>query len=148
MPHTSFTSVLALAIYDKILANKVDLGLKDVLFGEQTMIPSTPTAVVYPGPKHRDLAGVSAPGGRTHNMMTVYVELFGSAVGPEAIERLALDQVAEAVETVLHADVTMGGIIIHGFVNDWTPSNARIASSQFRLLRMTYIGRSKTYLSA
>lgn len=148
MTHTDLGTVVSKAIFDLIKNNVGSLGLRDVLFGNQTMIPLSPTVVVITGPKHRELSGASAPGGRTMNSMTVYIDVHTSKVGDEATERMAVDKLAEAVETLLHADVTLGGILIHGFVNDWDPGETGLISgSQFRTVRMTYIGTTKTYLS-
>lgn len=149
MPHTEFSSVLAQAIQAKLTTNKQSLGLADILFGNQQQIPRSPTVVVNPGLKRRELRGVAAPGGRTFNTMIVYVDVHLSKVGDEATERLASHQLAEAIEKVLHADTTMGGIIIHGFVTDSSPGDSFFQlGGEFRTVRLTYVGTSETYLSA
>lgn len=146
---TDNTSVLAGYIRDLIEANKVSLGIKQVLFGNQNDIPYTPTVVVTPGIKRRELRGVAAPGGRTINRMQVFVLVMTSKVGDEATERMNVDKLSEAVEKLLHTDVQMGGLIIHGFVNNWTPTETffQQTQGQFRTVRMTYEGMSETYLS-
>lgn len=134
-----------MAIKNKLIASELAV---DVLYGRQEQIPRSPTFVVTPGPKRRDLAGVSAPGGRTMNFLTVFIDVHTSKVGDEETERLAVDQLAEAAEVVLHSDVTMGGIIIHGFVNEWNPGETHNQGGEFRSVRMTYVGITKTYLSS
>lgn len=148
MTHTDLTSVVALTIFDLTKDNKGILGINDVLFGNQTMVPRSPCVIITPGPKRRELAGVSAPGGRTLNHLIVYIDVLTSRVGVEAEERLALDQLSENVEKIVHADTTLGGIIIHGFIGEWEPGETFIQDTQFRLVRMTFEGQSKTYLSA
>ncbi len=148
MPHTDNVTVVAVALYNLINANKGSLGINIVLFGNQNMIPSSPAVVVNPGTKRRDLAGVSAPGGRVMNEMSVFIDVHSSKVGDEFAERLAVDQLAEAVEVKIHSDVTLGGILIHGFVNEWDPGETFIQGSAFRTVRMTFIGKTKTYLSS
>jgi len=143
--HTDRTTVLALAIKNKLLATEL---FQDVLYGRHEQIPRSPTAVVTPAPKRRDLAGVSAPGGRTMNFMTIFIDIHSMKVGDEETERLALDQLAESAEAALHADVTMGGIIIHGFVHEWNPGETHNQGGEFRTVRLTYIGETKTYLSS
>ena len=145
--HTDKVTPVAIFIKDLLIANRTSLGLRDVLFGDQNMIPETPFAVVNCGPKRRQLAGVSAPGGRTMNSLTVFIDIHSSAVGSEADERLKLDQLADLIETKIHADPTCGGIIIHGFVTDWDPGQFFIGNSMFRTVRMTFVGETKTYLS-
>lgn len=148
-PHTHKSTVLAKAIEQKLVDNMGTLGLLDVLYGDQLMLPKSPAAVVTPGVKNRPLMGVSAPGGRVENRMTVFIDVLSQdALSSEADARLQLQQLAEDVEDTLHEDVTMGGIIIHGYVNIWDPGTTFIQASKFRTVRMTYIGISKTYLSA
>lgn len=147
-PNTDFTSVLAAYIYDLIVANKYDLGIEDVLYGNNNMVPRNMTVVVTPGRKVRFLQGVSAPGGRVKNELTVLIDVITSDVlSGEKDARLATDQLAEAVEKLLHADTTMGGLLIHGFVHTWDPGETFINNSMYRMVRMTYTGESRTYLS-
>lgn len=149
MPHTDKVTVVAIAIRDLIVANQTALGLKDVYFGFHNMIPGSPTAVVSSGVKRRELAGVSAPGGRTMNYLQVYIDIHGSRVGPESEDQkqLALETIAEAIETLIHQDTTLGGIIIHGYVQSMDPGVSFIGSSQFNTVRLTFEGKTKTYLS-
>ena len=147
MAHTSHSSELGNAIFNLIEANKISLGLADVFFGEQKMLPRSPAAVVDLGRKRRELAGVSAPGGRTMNNMDIIIDVHSAKVAEEALARMELNLLAEAVEDLLHVDTTMGGIIIHGFVRDWDPGEAFINNSMFRTVRMMYTGQTKTYLS-
>lgn len=149
MTVTENTSVLGQYIKNLIDTNKVTLGVKQVLYGNQNDIPFSPTVVVTPGIKRRELRGVSAPGGRTFNVMNVFVTIMTSKVGDENTERLKTDQLAEAVEKLLHQDTTMGGLLIHGFVQEWTPTEAffQQTQGQFRTVRMTFVGTSETYLS-
>ena len=144
---TDNSTVLAQAIMAKIVANQQTLKVRDVLYGEQIMIPRSPTVVVLLGTKTRILAGVSAPGGRTENDMTVLIDIHSMKVGDEATERLAMDQLAESVEKLLHADTQMGGLLIHGFVTEYIPGETVLQNGEFRTVRLTYIGRSKTYLT-
>jgi len=147
-PHTDQDEVVAQAIFDLIEANKISLLLDDVLWGNQTMIPRASAAIVQALGKTRQLAGVSAPGGRTLNRLMVSVELHWSKVGPEEIERKAVDARATAVEALVHSDVTLGGIIIHGFFEQVDRGETTfVNNSMFRTVRMAFAGQSKTYLS-
>lgn len=145
--NTAKTSVLAEFMQNLLKTNKTSLGLQEVYYGQQSMIPVSPVVVVTPGEKTRDLAGVSAPGGRTDNWLTVYVDVLSSKVGSEEEIRKYLDELADSVEEFLHQDTTMEGYVIHGFVISWDPGITFIANSQFRTVRLTWRGRSKTYLS-
>lgn len=147
MAHTEYTSVLAKAIYDKLVLNQTALALADVLYGNHNDIPRSPTVVVIPGLKTRQLVGVQGPGGRVENDLIVYIDIHDSKVKDETTQRLVLDKKAEEVEKKIHEDVTMGGLIIHGFVHSWDPGQAFFQSGEFRSVRLTYSGRSRTLLS-
>lgn len=146
MVHTDLTSVVAKAIFDKLVANQTTLGLADVLYGNHNEIPRTPTAVVIPGRKTRALVGVQGPGGRTDNFMNVLIDIHDSKVQDETTQRLLFDQLTEGIEKKIHEDVTMGGILIHGFVTDWDPGLAFFQGGEFRSVRMTYVGHTRTML--
>jgi hypothetical protein len=147
LANTQFTSVLAQAIKNILVTNKTSLGLRDVLYGNHTMLPVSPVAVVIPAPKHRDLQGVGGPGGRTLITMNVYIDVLSSKVGDESEERLALDQLAERVEDLLHNDVTVGGLLIHGFVTDWVPGETTVQGGEYRTVRLTFAGITKLQLT-
>lgn len=146
MAHTDSPTVLAIAIRDKISAVAGTLSIANVLYGDHTMIPVTPAVIVIASGKRRALRGVSSPGGRTDNELIVLIDVHSSAVGDEETERLALETLANNIEAELHKDTTMGGIIIHGFVSEWD-NGVAVLSGEFRTVRMTYIGRTVTYLS-
>lgn len=147
MAHTHKSTVLALAIRDKIRNNKVELGFDDdsfVEYGDHNNVPGGKAATISAGTKNRDLAGVAGPGGRTENIMEVVVTVYYMVVQAEADARLAVDQIAENVEDLLHEDTTMGNIIIHGFVTQWVPAIIMRETSMFRVVQLHFVGRTKT----
>jgi len=151
-PHTDADEVLAQALADIIELNKADLQLDDVLYGNHNMIPHASAAIVMPMGKVRTLAGGSAPGGRTQNDLRVTISLLWSKVGDETTERKACDARATALEAILHQDTTVGGLIIHGFVNQVERGESPLAggignNGMFRSVIMMYSGVTKTYLS-
>lgn len=148
MAHTDSDIVVAQYIFDLIEANKGDLGIQAVYYGNQIMIPNASAAVVTAMGKRRDLAGVSAPGGRTMNTLNVNIAMHWSKVGSEDIERKAADDHATDLETLIHSDVTCGGIIIHGFITSVERGESALANdSMFRSVVMEFVGQTKTYLS-
>lgn len=147
-PHTDDDTVAAQFIFDLLTTNKTTLLLDDVLWGNHNMIPRASAAVVQALGKRRQLAGVSAPGGRTLNELLVSVELHWSKVGDEQTERKEVDARGTAVERLVHADTTLGGIIIHGFFEQVDRGETQfINNSMFRSVRMAFVGQTKTYLS-
>lgn len=147
-PNTDRSTVLALGLKEIVEANKLDLGIQQVLYGDQLMVPGSPAVVIRAGRKRRTLRGVAAPGGKVDNSLTVLVDVMAADVlsGEEA-SRLAVDTLAENVEKLFYVDVTIGGLVIHGFVEDWDPGAIFINNSKWRTVRMTYVGRTVTYLS-
>jgi hypothetical protein len=147
-PHTDQDEVVAEAILALLEANKITLLLDDVLYGNHNLIPNGSAAVVQAMGKRRVLAGATAPGGRTLNELMVQIELHWSKVGDEATERRACDARASALETLIHQDTTLGGIIIHGFITEVDRGETRFVNNgMFRTVRMAFTGQSKTYLS-
>lgn len=147
-PNTDRTTVLCIAIRDLIIANKGELGVVDVFYGKHTMVPNSPTVVIKPGRKSRELRGVAAPGGRTQNQLMVLIDVMAAdVISSEEQARLDIDTLAENVEKLLHVDTTIGGYVIHGFVENWDPGEIFIDKSQWRMVRMTYLAKTITYLS-
>lgn len=147
MAHTHKSTVLALAIRDKIRTNKVAVGLDSdsfVDYGDHNNITGGKAATVSAGTKNRELAGVAGPGGRTLNLIEVVVTVYYMKVEDEATARLAVDQIAENIEDLLHEDTTMGGTIIHGFVRQWVPGIIMRETSQFRVVQLHFVGQTKT----
>lgn len=147
MPHTDQSTVLAEAIVAKIKANQESLGLDIVLYGEQNNVPGGLAVVVYCGTKRRPIAGVAGPGGRTDNYMEIMIDIHNSVYSSEEDGRLLVDRLAERVETLLHQDTTMGGIIIHGWVQEWRPGITFKENSMYRSVQLFYVGRSKTNIT-
>lgn len=148
MTNTAHTTDLANYLLALFQLNSDTLGLRFIGYGNHNMIPFAPAVVVVSAPKRRTLAGVAAPGGRTDNDMTLFIDVYVEKVGDETENRMALDQLSEAVEDLIHRDVQFGGLIIHGFVNDWQPTERLLQNGEFRTVRLTFVGRSKTYLSS
>lgn len=147
MAHTDDDTLVAKAIQTLLEGNKLTLLLEDVLYGNHTLIPRNSAAVVMPMGKRRQLAGVSAPGGRTQNDLVVNIQLHWSRVGDEETERKACDDRGTAVERLIHTDPTFGGLIIHGFIGEVDRGDTMINNSMFRSVFMVFTGVTKTYLS-
>lgn len=149
-PNTDRTTTLAIAIRDLIKVGGINLGIKpnNVRYGNHLMNPESPTVVIRPGRKRRTLRGVANPGGRTENQIYVLIDVMSADVLPgEEEARIAIDTLAEDVEKLLYVDVTIGGLVIHGFVEDMDPGEILINNSRWRTVRMFYVGKSLTYLS-
>lgn len=144
--NTDRMSVVATAVYDRIKSKMGDLGLNDVLYGDHREVAKDKTVVVTPRVRRRILDGVAGPGGRTRNEFDIEINVYLSKVADEATQRLAVERLAEAVEQTLYTDITLGGVIIHGFVSSFDEGNVQfvVGGSMFRAVRMQYFAITKT----
>lgn len=147
MTHTDRTTVVAQYIKTLIDTNKASLGVDQVLYGEQTNIPGGITVVVTAGMKTRALQRVAFPGGGTRNRMMVLITVYCNKLGDEQTLNLEVDQTAEDVEHLLHQDTTLGGNVIHGFVETTDPGYRFKSGSMFRATQMTHVSQTKTNLT-
>lgn len=147
MALTDKATVVAKAIEELLLANKDSLGLDQVYYGDQLNFPNAKCAAVRVGRKTRERAGVAGPGGRMMNYMPVIINVYNSTVTDEANGRYVVDQLAEAIEDLLHQDITLGGVTLDGFVSESDPDPIFRQGSMFRTVQLTYLARSKTNLT-
>lgn len=155
MTHTDRSTVLAKAIKATIEASKDELGIDSIFYGDQNNLPKATTVTIEPGVKNRDLEGVGGvltsggnrSGGRTLNVMQVLINVYSSQYGSESDQRLRVQELAEEIEHLLHQDTSVGGIIIHGFVETWDPGMVFKAGTMFRAVQMTFTGQTKTMLT-
>lgn len=147
MALTDKASVVALAVKDLIETNKYSLGIDQVYYGDQLNIPNAKCVAVRVGRKTRERAGAAGPGGRMTNYMPITINIYNSTVTDEASARLVVDQLAEAIEDLLHQDITLGGVILDGFVSEWDPDPVFRTGSLFRVVQLTFQARSKTNLT-
>lgn len=147
MTHTDKGTVVAQYIRTTINTNKVALGIDQVLYGEQNNIPGGITAVVMCAMKNRQLQRVAFPGAGTRNYMRTLITIYCNKTGDEGTLSLETDQVAEAVEHLLHQDTTLGGNVIHGFVETIDPGYRFKTGSMFRATQLTHVSNTKTNLT-
>lgn len=147
MALTDKASTVALAIKDLLESNKDTLGLDQVYYGDQINLPNAKCAAVRVGRKTRERAGVAGPGGRMMNYMPIVINVYNSTVTDEANGRLVVDQLAEAIEDLLHQDITLGGITLDGFVSEFDPDPVFRTGTMFRVVQLTFQARSKTNLT-
>jgi hypothetical protein len=130
-------------IYDMLVQNQTPLGLEAVFYGDQIKIPVTPTACVDTGTKARAYDGVPR---RTMNQVTGYVIVYHSLVQDIQKTRKEVDQLAEAIETLIHADSTFAGNFIDTLVTQIESGYMNRSQVQYRSSRLTVTGRSQSQL--
>lgn len=119
---------------------------KHITYGDQQKIPATPFLTVESGPKVRELTGIGGKG-RTDNRFTVFILCYISAIRSVQLNREDADTFAEAVELILHSDVTLGGLVVHGYVTSIEPGYATRSGELMRVARITWQGLTKTLIT-
>jgi hypothetical protein len=130
-------------VFNLIEANESSLGLAKTYYGDQEKVPVTPVAIVETGDKLRELNGVPR---RTKVTMTLYLMIYHSKVQDTQISRREVEALAEAVELLLHADRTLGGLVIHCMVTTIEPGYATRDRTMLRASRLTFEATSQIML--
>lgn len=138
-----------------VTANKVALGLQDIWYGDMDLIPHTPSLCVETGPTSRQLVGAPA---RVDNNFTVYLMIYHGKIQDVQLNRSDCDQMAVAVQNLLHTDLrldnptydgsvaTGNGLVVFGMVTGIEPGYTVRSKSLMRTSRVTWEGTSKTNL--
>lgn len=133
-------------IFDKLKENQVSLQLQDVYYGDQNMIPRTPAACVDPGNFTKELSGIGGKG-RTDNSTTVYIMVYIARVSDMQAARKEINELSEKIMDVLHEDVTLGGLVVHGLVTSIEPGYATRGQVTMRAARITWQGLTRTLIT-
>lgn len=118
-------------------------AVQAVYFGDQKQIPVTPAITVAAGQKMRSQAGAPR---RVVNNFEVYVNIFFSGVRGVELNHRDADQLAEAVEAMIHQDIVMGGLVVNSIVALNEAGFLNKDNSQFRGNRLVVQAMSKTLL--
>lgn len=143
MPLTDKLSVVSQALVDKIRTNQAGLGINAVYYGDQDKIPTTPIACVEPDAKTNTLKSAQR---MILIDFTAYILLYHSSVVSPQVNRSESDELAEAVETLIHADRTLGELLIHCMITNVASGYANKAGSLVRASRLTFNGQSQALL--
>ena len=141
---TDRLDVLSEKVFDILTTNQEALGLEDIWMGDQDRVPRVPAAAVEPGPKTREWSGAPR---RTRVTLDVYVLLYLEVV-TGGIQRNVREsaRLSEEVEAVLHADATLGGLVISSFVVENAPGYATREKTMMRASRMVLRSTSQIQL--
>lgn len=120
MPLTASSYEVTTAVYNVLQLNKATLGLAEVYYGRQEIIPEFPSVWVQAGPIERQL---ESPG-QTHKWaigFTVNIVLTHGKIQSSQENAREEEQLAEAIEAVMHEDLKLGGRVIFGMVTKREP---------------------------
>lgn len=139
MTLTTSMPVVAQYLKDKLEANKGDLNLQDVFYGDQNKIPRVPAAVVEPEGKTRELVGAPQ---YTEVRLTTYILIYHAGVQDVQVTRKECDEAAERVEFLINSDLQMGqypdSLVVHGFVTQIESGYTYRNNTLFRTSRLTH----------
>jgi hypothetical protein len=141
--HTDSIVVVVDYMIDKFKSNAGALGLKEVFYGDQELIPATPAITVEGQRKTRELETTSH---RTMNNIGVTMMLYHSGMQDTQVTQRDVEVLAEQVEALLHQDVVLGGLVIHGHVVEIEPGYADRSRVLLRAARIVWRGRTLTRL--
>lgn len=127
---------------DLIKTNAATLGIAQlpdgtdysIFYGDQTKIPVTPTVCVESGGKSKTLNGTAR---QVIVRPQVFIIVYYGKVQDVQVNRKAADQLAEAVELLVHQHSTLGGVAIHSIVSQLTSGYRTVGGTQFRASRLT-----------
>lgn len=135
----SSLSEITQAVID-LLKDNESLGLAKVYYGDQAGIPEVPSATVETGSAEREY---TQTGLQTTRTIPIIVVIYHGQVGDVQIIKKSLDDLADAVEVALHADNTLGGLVINGLVTSIEPGVASVGRAQFHAHRLIWEGLVK-----
>lgn len=150
MPNTDSYVAICDYLLAKIVANKVTLGLStatdvtNTFYGDQDTLQFLPAVCIEPDTKRRAYNGVAR---RTENNFEIGILIYEGKVADPQSNRRAADVLAEAVETLIHADPQLGGLVISSLVERVESGYQRKgANTVIRTARLTVTGKSQTLL--
>ena len=121
------------------------LGLHDVFYGDQELIANVPALTVESGSKVRDY---TQTGLQTDVGITMIFVLFHSRVTDKQVTKKQLDEKAEALETFIHANTNLDGLVINGLVTSSEPGFIDRGRIIFHAHRLTWEALVKERIGA
>jgi hypothetical protein len=143
MPQTEFITELSQYMYDLVYNNRLILGFEDVYDGEQDLIPRTPACLIVMGEYTREYTGAPF---RTDNTFTVFLMLYHEKIQDTQLNQRECMEQAEQLMLFLHQDLTMGGLVINGFVSNIEPGYIKSGKSMTYVSRLTWTAFTKTMI--
>jgi hypothetical protein len=133
-------------------ANKAALGLQAVYYGDQNLIPKTPSLCVQPGTVERTLSGALW---QTDNFIDVLLLIYHGEVQSKQVNQEECDVFTVAVEDFLHTDHYLSNtgidaaapLITQGFVTRIEAGSLRRDGKLMFASRLTYRAFTKTRIA-
>lgn len=135
----------SLLTYSEAIQNLLDenlelVGLVKTYYGDQNLIDTTPVACVEPDQKDQSYKGTNMYA----QNLSCFILVYTSKVNSPQINRKDSDQISEDIETLIHKNRTLGGIVIDTIVSNITSGIADKKNGLFRASRITCTAKSQT----
>jgi len=143
MALTASSEVVANAVLQAIQAQAVAQGINETFYGDQTQLNKTPAVCVTPGNKTREFQGASL---MTLNTFETYVFVYYGKIQDVQQNLHGAQALADALEVVVHTDITLGGIVTATLCIQNEPGMINKMGSLLMGNRMTFQSFSKTRL--
>ena len=135
----------------RLPSNLVKLSIPDqnpdlIYYGDRQLIPATPAISVVPGPYTRALSGMGGKG-RTDNNIRIFFLCYIARVDNSQELAKDVDLFGEVLMDILHEDITLDGLVIHGFVTAIEPGYATRSGTYMHACRVTWEGLTKTFIA-
>lgn len=127
-------------ILNLISDNAAALGLQGVYYGDEDLIPKFPAVSVQGGRKNRTIATTR----QFEVALTVQINIYFGKVQSSEINTKETEELAEAIEDLLHTNKTMDGSVVFGYVSRTDPGTARAPNGvMIKTSRMFWEGRAR-----
>lgn len=130
-------------LYNLLNDNKDELGLELVFYGDQTKLGATPAVCVDPNLKTREISGAPR---RTAVELSAFIIVYHSKVQDNQTTRVETDKYSETVESFIHQNAQMGGLVIHSLVSRMESGYLTRSNVQYRTTRLTVDATSQIQL--
>lgn len=143
MANAKHGSAVALALKTYIESRQEDLEIVDVFYGDQVMIPNSPTVCVEPSLTERE---INTTGCSTLNTLTCSVLVYDARLGDVQAIQEGLDTLTETLADELNQLGTLDDLIIYGFASRVEYGYLVKANRLLRADRITWTATTKTEL--
>jgi len=130
------------ALYQMLSEAKEELGLEDVWYSPQALIPRYPCIILEPRPRRRRFNATH----RWELTFEVSILLYHGKVDSSEVNHRANELQAGLVENFLHADpnrLTLNGLVVMGFVVNAEPGLVNRGDVMITATRLTWQGESR-----
>lgn len=129
-------------LYQKFKDNMANLEIEDVYYGDQDKIARPPAICVEPA-DIKNLLKQAAAARRIDIEFYISFLCYHSEITSGQSNRRNADRLAERVAALVHADRTLGGLVIHGYCTDVHSGYATKGNTLMRANKIDYYAKSQ-----